>query len=155
AHGDQVNHGSFSPDGTMVVTASDDRTSGVWSAESGKLLVPFLNHEEAVQQAYFSPDGRLVATGSGGSNVGHTGEARVWDASTGDFVTMPMRHGRGVRQISFSPDGRSLLTTAYKDSTARLWSLSHATQPIDDLERIARLFSGVGIDETGGQVSIT
>jgi WD40 repeat protein len=154
AHGDQVNHGSFSPDGTMVVTASDDRTAGVWSTETGKLLVPFLFHDEAVLQAYFSGDGRLVATGSGGSNVGNTGEARVWDASTGDFVTLPMRHGCGVRQISFSPDGRSMLTTAYKDGTARLWVLSRAEQPIDDLERIAKLFAAVGIDETGGQVSV-
>ena len=67
AHGDQVNHGSFSPDGAMVVTASSDRTAGIWSVETGKLLVPFLYHTEAVLQACFSADGRLVATGSGES----------------------------------------------------------------------------------------
>ena len=155
AHGDQVNHGSFSPDGTMVVTASSDRTAGIWSVETGKLLVPFLYHTEAVLQACFSADGRLVATGSGGEPVGHTGEARVWDTSTGDFVTMPMRHGAGVRQIAFGPDGQSLLTTAYRDGTAKIWSLSRAAEPITDLERLARLFSAVGIDdETGGQVSV-
>ena len=59
AHGDQVNHGSFSPDGTMVVTASSDRTAGIWSVETGKLLVPFLYHTEAVLQACSSADGRL------------------------------------------------------------------------------------------------
>jgi WD40 repeat protein len=124
AHGDQVNHGSFSPDGTMVVTASGDRTAGIWSVETGKLLVPFLYHTEAVLLACFSADGRLVATGSGGEPVGHTGEARVWDTSTGDFVTMPMMLGAGVRQVAFGPDGQSLLTTAYRDGTAKIWSLS-------------------------------
>jgi WD40 repeat protein/tRNA A-37 threonylcarbamoyl transferase component Bud32/tetratricopeptide (TPR) repeat protein len=154
AHGDQVNHGAFSPDGAVVVTASSDRTAGIWSVESGKLLVPFLSHEEPVLQACFSADGRLVATGSGGEAVGSTGEARVWDPSTGDFIALAMKHGKGVRHVSFSPDGRTLITSAYRDSTARIWSLPRADQPLADLERIAELYSGIGIDGTGGQAPV-
>ena len=155
AHGDRVNHGAFSADGSLVVTASDDRTAAVWSTRTGKLVVPLLYHEEPVLHACFHRDGRLIATGSGGENVENIGEALIWDASTGDHVTLPMRHGTGVRFLEFSGDGRSILTVAYRDPAARIWSIPRSSLPLADLAATAKLCSGVALDATGGQISVS
>jgi WD40 repeat protein len=155
AHGDRVNHGAFSADGSLVVTASADRTAAVWSARTGKLVVPLLCHEEPVLHACFHQSGRLIATGSGGEYLDHIGEARIWDASTGDHVTLPMRHGTGVRQLEFALDGHSLLTVAYRDPAARIWSIPRSSLPLADLAATAKPFSGIALDATGGQTSVS
>ena len=51
---------SFSPDGTRVVTASDDQTARVWDAATGKPLAPPIAHQGAVKSTAFSPDGMLL-----------------------------------------------------------------------------------------------
>ena len=83
------------------------------------------------------------------------GEARIWDASTGDHVTLPMRHGTGVRHLEFARDGKSLLTVAYRDPAARIWLIPRSSLPLADLAAIAKLVSGVALDATGGQKSVS
>ena len=63
-HEDSVNSGFFSPDGTRVVTASDDNTARVWDAASGEELAVLEGHENFVRFAAFSPDGTQVVTAS-------------------------------------------------------------------------------------------
>jgi WD40 repeat protein/tetratricopeptide (TPR) repeat protein len=154
AHGDRVNHGAFNPDGSLVATASEDHTAAIWSSRTGKLAVPLLYHEEPVLYACFHKSGRLVATGSGGEFLDHKGEARIWDSTTGDPVTLPMRHGTGVRLLEFAGDGQSLLTVAYRDPAARIWSIPRARLPLGDLTAMANLVSGVALDGTGGQTPL-
>ena len=38
----------FSPDGTRIVTASEDKTARVWDAATGKALATLAGHEGAV-----------------------------------------------------------------------------------------------------------
>ena len=58
---------SFSPDGSRIVTASNDRTARVWDAASGGELARFGD----VNSASFSPDRARIVTASGDT-------ARVW-----------------------------------------------------------------------------
>ena len=41
-----VESAQFSPDGTRIVTASDDKTARVWDASSGKVLATLAGHED-------------------------------------------------------------------------------------------------------------
>ena len=51
---------SFSPDGSRIVTGSDDKKAKVWDAKTGAELLT-LNH---VDSASFSPDGLRIVTAS-------------------------------------------------------------------------------------------
>ena len=58
---------SFSPDGSRVVTTSDDGTARLWDAKPGLLLMTFADHEGEVKAAAFSPNGeQVVTTGADG-----------------------------------------------------------------------------------------
>jgi WD40 repeat protein len=104
----------FSPDGRLLITASEDQTAQVWDVRAGKSVGTPLRHDGAVLTAAFSPDGQAVVT------AGADGAARVWDVATRRALLPPLRHGGTVVAAAFSSDGRCLLT-ASADSTARLW----------------------------------
>ena len=105
---------AFSPDGTRVVTASEDRTARFWDATTGKQLAPALEHQGWVSSAAFSPDGTRVVTASADQT------AQVWDAATGKPLTPALEHRGEVWSAAFSPDGTRLIT-ASKDMTAQVW----------------------------------
>jgi WD40 repeat protein len=75
-----VTGAAFSPDGTRVVTVSEDMTARVWDAATGKPLGIPLTHQAMVTSAAFSPDGTHVVTVSGDG----TGTARVWEIPLDD-----------------------------------------------------------------------
>ncbi|HEX7837238.1 MAG TPA: hypothetical protein VF469_07225, partial [Kofleriaceae bacterium] len=97
---------AFSPDGTRVVTASDDQTARVWDAATGKPLGVPLTHKATVLSAAFSPDGTRVVTAS------VDGTARVWDAATSKPLGAPLTHQAKVRSAAFSPDGTRVVTAS-------------------------------------------
>jgi WD40 repeat protein len=114
---------SFSPDGQRI--ASNDGTSRIWNAATGKLIGdPLVGHHGPVRSASFSPDGKSVVTGSedetarvwsavfspdGKMIVAASDDktARLWDAATGQPIGEPMRgHADKVRTAAFGPDSR-------------------------------------------------
>ena len=66
-HTDSVLNAVFSPDGTKVVTASDDSTAIIWDAATGTVLSTLTGHTDSVLNAVFSPDGTKVVTASNDS----------------------------------------------------------------------------------------
>jgi WD40 repeat protein len=68
---------SFSPDGTRIISGSDDNTICIWNAITGaQLLPPLLGHEDWVQSVTFTPSGTHIVSMSD-DNI------RVWDAMSG------------------------------------------------------------------------
>ena len=102
---------AFSPDGTLLATASDDRTARIWDTATGRARTTLTGHNGPVTGVAFSPDGTLLATASDD----HT--ARIWDTATAQALT---GHNSPVNGVAFSPDG-TLLATASDDHTARIW----------------------------------
>ena len=94
----------FSPDGSRIVTASEDKTARVWDAASGKELAR-LAHEDGVQAAGFSPDGSRIVTASDDKT------ARVWDAVSGRELAR-LAHEDRVYAAGFSPDGSRIVTAS-------------------------------------------
>jgi WD40 repeat protein len=113
-HQDELRSASFSPDGTRIVTASDDKTARIWDSVTGKLLLTLSGHQGALWDAVFSPDGKLVVTASADKS------AIVWDAVTGDKSAILKGHSATIETAVFSPDGTRVVT-ASDDTTAIVW----------------------------------
>src|SRR5207244_3731768 len=76
-HTGPVGSAAFSPDGTLVVTASEDGTARMWSVASGRSRYVLAGHAGTVESAAFSVDGNLLVT------AGDDKTARIWDVSNG------------------------------------------------------------------------
>ena len=113
-HTGHVSSASFSPDGSRIVTASDDKTAKVWDAKSGAEILTLKGHTGVVTSASFSPDGSRIVTGS------YDKTAKVWDAKSGAEVLTLKGHTGAVISASFSPDGSRIVTGSH-DKTAKVW----------------------------------
>ena len=112
SHGTMLYHAEFSPDGSKVLTTSDDKTAILWDARTGKRLHVF-RHDGEVYRGSFSPDGLRIVTSS------QDRTACVWDTQTGALVSR-LRHADTVWWSCFSPDGK-FVATGCQDGTAQLW----------------------------------
>lgn len=104
-HDDGVLHAAFSPDGTRVVTSSEDFSAAIWNARTGEPLGPRLRHGDKVRSAQFATAHDWVVTASDDAS------AMVWDASTGEPLTMPLMHDRRVMAAVFTENDSALITT--------------------------------------------
>jgi hypothetical protein len=103
----------FSPNGRLILTASEDGTARLWMVATSKNLATLKGHRRAVTCAAWSADGNTIATGSDDRTV------RLWHVS-GVPLQVLRGHKKGVTSVTFSPDGKRVLSTSM-DRTARLW----------------------------------
>lgn len=112
---------AFSPDGKRIVTASEDQTARVWSADGTGTPVILLGHTDGVISATFSPDGKRIVTASDDMTV------RDWNADgTGANTTFQGIQGRG--RVILTAFG--LIVTAHEDGSARVWSAGGTVSPL-------------------------
>jgi WD40 repeat protein len=106
---------TFSPDGTRLASAGEDRTARLWDPVSGALVATCRGHISRVLSVAFRPDGvRLVTTSSDGT-------VRQWEAATGREVEPPYdRHSDAAGVAVYSPDGQ-WVASAGNDRTIRVW----------------------------------
>ena len=80
-HSGGINSVSFSPDGTKVVTGSDDNLAIIWNVKTGEIIgEPLKCHSDAINSVSFSPDGTRIVTGS------QDKLAIIWDVKTGAII---------------------------------------------------------------------
>ena len=117
-HGDAVFCVAISPDGTRIVSGSNDKTAIIWDAAKGKSLQRFEGHAECLTAVGFSGDGKRVVTGS----LDHT--ARVWETESGALVgILKGEHVAHVHGAAISPDGQRVLTASC-DGSIVLWDVA-------------------------------
>jgi WD40 repeat protein len=110
-HMGKIERVGYSPDGTRIVTASDeDHMVKVWDAMSGEELFSFA--QQRCGQPLFSRDGqKLACVGFGGADVFNLNLGKI--VAHVDAAVERHVHGRALERFFFSPDGTLIATGAF------------------------------------------
>ena len=135
---------ALSPDGTKMVTASQDTTAKLWDTATGELIETFTGHSGIVYDVAFSPDATQVLTGSMDKT------ARLWSVATGQTLRTYAEHTKGINAVAFSPDGK-LLATGSSDNSTRIWDITQ-TSSLHTLTGHTQAVNAVTFSPTGATV---
>jgi WD40 repeat protein len=120
-HTGVVHHVAFSPDGSMLATASFDKTIKIWDAETGKELNTLKGHTDHVYCVAFSSDSTMLASGSRDKSI------RVWNVRDGKLLKELKGHTESVDTVAFNPNGK-VLASGSVDKSVRLWNIVTGTE---------------------------
>lgn len=123
---------AYSPDGTEIATASNDKRVLLWNPTD----VPAFNldnlllkknvqieqrilsgHSAPVQSVTYSRDGKLLITG------GRDNAVKIWETKNGKSIKTFRGHDSAVRSVDISPDGRQVISGAQDDKII-LWNVN-------------------------------
>ena len=121
----QISCAIFSPDGTLIATASDSwkETVHVWSTDTGVHIFALQGLSSIITGIAFSASGRLAAASS------IRGTIDVWDSRSGwDIVwSLSLVHNPSsateVNSFAISPDGNMLAVGLSDSAQIEVWSL--------------------------------
>lgn len=113
-HVQLVNACAFSPDGSLLASASFDGSVRLWHGKTGKFVATLRGHVGAVYQLAWSQDSRLLASGSKDSTV------KVWQAQGRKLLEDLPGHADEVYTVDWSPDGERVASGG-KDRNLKIW----------------------------------
>ncbi|MET3606147.1 hypothetical protein ABIC99_003983, partial [Sphaerotilus sulfidivorans] len=138
---------AISPDGSRIVSGSEDNTLRLWDARSGNPIgEPLKGHSSSVSSVAFSPDGSRIVSGSEDNTL------RLWDARSGNPIGDPLKgHSNSVSSVAFNRDG-SRIVSGSRDSTLRLWDARSGNPISEPLKGHSGPVSSVAFSPDGSRI---
>jgi len=115
---------AFSPDGTFLVSASEDAALKLWDPNTGAEIRTLRGHSNIVTAMAINAESTQIASAS----LDHT--LRVWNAATGEQLTAFRGPAPAVYLLKITPDSNSLVTaeTVAAGTILRVWDIKSARQ---------------------------
>jgi WD40 repeat protein/transcriptional regulator with XRE-family HTH domain len=108
---------AISPDGTWIVSASEEGTLRLWDVHSGALRFILERHAAPVTCCAITPGGNRIISASSDGTI------KIWNAYTGSELLSFHGHDNAVTRCEVSPDG-AWFVSASQDGTLKLWNIS-------------------------------
>lgn len=117
AHSRAVSCVKFSNDGTLLASASLDKTVIIWSASSLALVHRFVGHSEGISDLAWSSDSHYICSASDDRTL------RIWDARAPFDCLKTLRgHSDFVFCVNFNPQSNLIVSGSF-DESIRIWEV--------------------------------
>lgn len=117
-HSDEITTLVWSPDTTLLASASEDHTVQIWDAQTGSSVLVYRGQHSGVRALDWSPDGCYLAIGSDDNvvRIVHIVEQRISMVYNGH-----VRGYYGIDAVAWSPDGQ-YVASAGDDNMVQVWN---------------------------------
>ena len=121
-HFDSMNALCYSPDGSRIVTASDDGKIKIWDVASGFCLMTFQEHTSSVTAVKFAKKGQVLFSSS------LDGTIRAWDLIRfRNFRTFTATERVQFNSLAVDPSGEVVVAGSQDTFEIYVWICSNST----------------------------
>ncbi len=118
AHTDWVRVARFSPNGSSLVTAGNDRRAILWNTQDWTKPTEFAQQRDALINCAFTPDSKQITF------VGFDGVLRTYSTESFELLRQLNCPCEDMRTVAYSHDGK-LLAAAGRCGTIRIWDATN------------------------------
>ncbi|XP_050366309.1 COMPASS-like H3K4 histone methylase component WDR5B [Argentina anserina] len=145
-HENAVSCVKFSNDGTLLASASLDKTVILWDARTLSLLRRLVGHSEGISDLSWSSDSHYICSASDDRTL------RIWDARSpaGECVKTLRGHSDRVFCANFNPQSNLIVSGSF-DETVRIWEVKTG-KPVHVIRAHSLPVTSVGFNRDGSLV---
>jgi WD40 repeat protein len=128
-HSAKVHNLLFTPDGTKVVSISEDKTIRIWNSQTGEMIKKFESQigdgpEGMFYSSAISPDGKLLAVAGYPVSSEKENYIIIIDLEKNVQAATAVGHTNVINSLSFNGNG-TYLASGGDDNTVRIWKVEN------------------------------